>query len=82
MSAKLDFVEFIINIISKNNNKAEVVSLFKDNTFLFIYNIRKTMSGESSDSSYFDVTNFWSNIKIIIEIQIYLQNFKPKNKSG
>lgn len=65
----------------ENDNKITMVTVFKDNTFLFVYDIKNTTLNEFSDLSHFDISNFWPNIKILVEMQIYLQNFKTKREN-
>lgn len=72
----------MINIIPEYNKKAIVVFVFKNNIFLFIYNMRKTTFDEFLDPNYFNISNFRLNTKVVIEMQVYLQNFKPKDKSS
>lgn len=62
----------MINIILKNDNKAKVGIVFENSTFFSLYDIRKTIASKFSDSNYFNVSNFWLNTKVIVEMQIYL----------
>lgn len=58
VSEKPDYIKFIINIMLENNNKATMVSVFKDSIFAFTYNVRKIMLGKFSDPGYLDISNF------------------------
>lgn len=67
ISSKPDSVQFRINIIANDNNKAKILHIYKDNIFLFIYNMKNTTLGEISNSGLCDVSNFWPRTKIDIE---------------
>lgn len=65
----------------KDNSKVAVITVFKNSTFSFLYNIRKTTPSKFSHSSHFNVSNFQLNTKVAIKMQIYLQNFKFKKRN-
>lgn len=44
--------------------------------------MRKTILGKFPNSDYFDISNFQLNNKIAIEMQVYIQNFKPREKDS
>lgn len=72
MSVKPDFVNSMINIMTENNSKLAVITILEDITFLFLYNIRNTMLDKFPDLSHFNVSNFRSNTKIAVKMQVYL----------
>lgn len=81
LSTKLDFVKSMIDIMPEDDSKAAMVTIFKNSTFLFLYDIRKTTLSEFWDLCYFDVKNFRPDTKVGVEMQIYSQNFKPKRRN-
>lgn len=40
------------------DSKVDMISIFKENTLLFTYNMRKTMPGNFPNFDNFNVTNF------------------------
>lgn len=80
MSTKWDIVQSKINVILDNNSKAKVLYVYKNKIFPFIYDIKNTIPSKFLDSSLYNVSNFWLEIKVIIELQIHSCNFKIKGK--
>lgn len=54
--------------------------MYKDNIFLFIYDVKNTTSGKFLDPGLYDMNNFWPKIKVAIKLQVYSCNFKIKGK--
>ncbi len=48
--AKPEFVQSRINFISNDNSKDRALHVYKDNIFLFIYDMKITISGEFPNS--------------------------------
>ena len=63
-----------------DNSKAKVVHVYKDNIFPFIYNVKNTIPGKFPDPGLCDVSNFWPETKVAIELQVHSRNFKIKGK--
>lgn len=63
-----------------NNSKAKVVYVYKNNIFLFIYNVKSTILGKFPDPGLCDISNFWPKTKVAVELQVHFCNFKMKKK--
>ena len=68
LSANPKFVFSKTDLISDNNNKTRVLSVHEDNTFSFLYNIKKIDLGKFPDPGVYDVSNFWLKTKVAIEL--------------
>ena len=82
VSAKPDFVESMINIMQDDSNKAAVMTILEDKTFLFVYDVRNTAPGKFPDPSQFDVSGFRQDNNVAVEMQIYFRKFKSKCGNG
>lgn len=72
-------IDSIVQIMSKDESKVKMVFFLNDSTFLFTYNMKTTISSQFPNPRLFYINNFQADISMAIEIQIYFQNFKPKN---
>lgn len=82
VSAKLDFVEGMIDIMPNGNDKETVTSILEDKTFPFAYDVRTTPQGEFPDSGRIDIKAFKQDSKVAVEMQIHSRNFKTKATDG
>lgn len=79
---RLDKVKELIKLINKNKEVKEIVqTIYYQNTFPFIYNMRKTtnLNIDYPDLSY-NIDNFKNSSKVIVEFQIMSFNFKASKK--
>lgn len=80
MSVKPDLVQSRINLMSDDNSKAKALHVYKNNSFLFMYDMKNTTLGEFPYPSLCDVNRFRPKTKIVVELQVYPCNFKIKRK--
>lgn len=80
MLTKPDFVQSRINLIPDDNSKAKALHVYKYNIFPFMYDVKNITPGEFFDSSLCDMSNFWLETKVAIELQVHSRNFKMKRK--
>lgn len=76
------FVYLRINLILKDNSKAKAktLSVYENNGYFFIYDIRAIDLGKFSNPGICNVNTFWSEIKVAVKLQIYSCNFKTKRQ--
>lgn len=63
-----------------DDSKAKVLSVYVDNTFLFIYDVRTTNPGEFSDPGLCNVAKYRPETKVAVELQVHSRNFKAKGQ--
>ena len=82
VSANPEFVHSRINFMSEDDNKAKAkaLSVYEDSTFLFIYDVRTTDPGKFPDPGVCDVSTFWPETKVAVELQIHSRNFKTRGQ--
>lgn len=68
VSAKPDFVQSRIDLMADDNSKAKALHVYKDNIFPFIYDVKKTTTGEFPDPGLFDMSSFWPKTKVAVEL--------------
>lgn len=78
--AKPNFVQFRIQLILDNKNKAKVLHIYKNSIFPFIYNVRITILVKFPNFDIYNVSNFWLKTKVTVEIQLYSCNLRMKKK--
>lgn len=71
-------IDTMVKIMPEGKSKAKVVFLLNDSTFLYIYNIKTTTTSQFTDPRLFYDKNFQANTSVVVEVQIYPQNFMPK----
>lgn len=77
-----EFVHSKINFMPENNSKAKakILSIYKNSTFFFIYNMRTTDLAKFFNPSLCDINKFWPKTKVTVKLQIYSYNFKIKRQ--
>ncbi|MCJ1348901.1 hypothetical protein MMC31_007134 [Peltigera leucophlebia] len=82
VSANPEFVHSRITLMSEDDSKAKAkaLSVYKDSIFPFMYDVRTTDPGKFSDPGLCDVSNFWPETKVAVELQIHSRNFKTKGQ--
>ncbi len=78
MSIKKDFVDSLVRIMLNNKCKANVDSLFYNETYLFTYDVKTTEPREFPDPEMFHNDNFQVCTSVAVEVRVQSWNFKPK----
>ncbi len=78
MSIKKDFVNSLVKIMSNDECKANVDSLFYDDTYPFMYDVKTTEPGQFPDPGMFHVDNFQVCTSVFLDVRVQSWNFKPK----
>lgn len=78
--AKPEFVHSKINLMLEDNSNAKdkALSVYEDSTFPFMYDVKTTDPGKFPNPGLCDVSNFWPESKVAVELQIHSRNFKTK----
>ncbi len=80
VSGKPDFVQSRIDLMADDDNKTKALHVLEDNIFPFIYNVKNTTPSEFLDPGFCDLSNFRSESKVAVELQVHSRNFKMKGK--
>ncbi len=51
-----------------NNSKAKVLHIYKNNIFLFIYDLKTTTQSKFSNFGLYNISNFWIETKVAIKL--------------
>lgn len=78
--AKPDFVQSRIDFMPDNNGKAKRLHMYKSKIFRFIYDVKNTSLGKSSNFCLYNMSNFWPKTKVTVELQVHSCKFKMKGK--
>ncbi len=80
VSAKPNFVQSRIDLMADDKSKTKVLHMYEDNIFLFIYDVKNTTLGKFPNLGLCNMSNFWFETKVVIELQVHSRNFKIKGK--
>lgn len=80
--ANSEFIHSKINFMLEDNSKAKAkaLSVYKDSSFFFIYDVKTINSGNFPNSNVYDKNIFRPKTTVAIELQIYFCNFKIKKQ--
>ena len=70
MSIKKDFIDYLVRIMLNNECKANVDFLLCDDTYLFMYDMKKTKLEQFPYPKMFHIDNFQVCTSVAVEVQV------------
>ncbi len=68
VSAKPDFVQSRIDLMTDDNSKVKALHIYKDNIFSFMYDVKNTIPDKFIYCGLYNISNFWPETKVAVKL--------------